>query len=132
MGPIISNVEGIEAVNEYAVRFKLKMTAVSMPSEVARLFVLPQAAYEKMGKDAFFANRSAPGRTSSEQDQGRDVDRRSERGLLPGAPKIKTLIFKRVPDASTRVAEVLAGTSDIIIAISPTSWRGSRPAATPT
>ena len=37
-----------------------------------------------------------------------------------GAPKIKTLVFKQVPDASTRAAEVLAGTADAADAISPT------------
>ena len=121
MGPIISNVEGIEAVNEYAVRFKLKMTAVSMPSEVARLFVLPQAAYEKMGKDAFFANPVGSGPYKFvKQVKGEMLTVEAYEDYYAGAPKIKTLVFKQVPDASTRAAEVLAGTADVADAISPT------------
>jgi peptide/nickel transport system substrate-binding protein len=107
--PIISNVEGIEAVNDYAVRFKLKMTAVSMPSEVARLFVLPKDAYEKMGKDAFVR-----------QVKGEMITVEAYEEYYAGAPKIKTLVFKQVPDAATRAAEVLAGTADVADAISPT------------
>jgi len=118
---IISNVEGIEALNDFAVRFKLKMTAVSMPSEVARLFVLPKDAYEKMGKDAFFANPIGSGPYKFvKQVKGEMITVEAYEDYYAGAPKIKTLIFKQVPDAATRVAELLAGTADVVDAIPPT------------
>jgi peptide/nickel transport system substrate-binding protein len=51
--------------------------------------------------------------------RGQYIEYEANEDYWRGAPSVKTIIFKSVPDASTRVSELLSGSSDIIFDLGP-------------
>lgn len=51
--------------------------------------------------------------------RGQYIEYEANEDYWRGPPNVKTIIFKTIPDASTRVSELLAGTCDIIFDIGP-------------
>lgn len=113
-------IDRIDVVNDNAFRVQLKTPSVAIPYDVARWWVLPRNIYEKVGKDAFFEKPvgSGPYRFVRAV-KGERLELEANEQYWNGAPRIKTLVFKQVPDASTRVAEALSGASDVVDAIPP-------------
>jgi peptide/nickel transport system substrate-binding protein len=73
-----------------------------------------------MGKDAYFEAPIGTGPFKlTKITPGESWTLTANEDYYLGPPKVRTLIWKRVPDPATRVAELLAGTSDIIIGVPP-------------
>ena len=83
--------------------------------------MLPKAAFESMGADAFFEAPVTSGPFKFvENVPGERMTLEANLDYHLGPPQVETLIFKQVPDAATRVAEALTGESDIVFDIPPT------------
>lgn len=115
-----SYVTGAEAIDDLTVRIKTKDQQVGLPVDYGRVPMIPRHALEKMGKDAYFQAPIGTGPFKlAKITPGESWTLEANDQYFMGPPKVKTLIWKRVPDPATRVAELLAGTSDIIIGVPP-------------
>jgi peptide/nickel transport system substrate-binding protein len=117
---IYSYVTGAEAIDDYSVRIKTKSLVVALPQDFGRMAMLPKDQFEKAGKDAFFQKPigSGPFKFVS-QVQGERMTLEANEQYWGEKPKVKTLVLKQVSDAATRVAELMAGTADIVDGIPP-------------
>ena len=115
-----SYVLGGEAIDANTVRINTKDQQVGMPVDFGRVAMMPKHAVEKMGKDAYFQAPVGTGPFKlAKITPGESWTLEANENYYLGAPKVKTLIWKRVPDPATRVAELLSGASDIIIGVPP-------------
>ena len=84
------------------------------------LFVFPSDLFKEKGADAFFQNPvgTGPFKFVSWTRNDRMVFEANE-GYWDGAPKVKRLIVRPVPEAATRLAELQTGNADMITNIPP-------------
>ena len=84
------------------------------------LYVVPSDLFKEKGADAFFQNPvgTGPFKFVSWTRNDRMVLEANE-GYWDGAPKVKRLIIRPVPEAATRLAELQTGNADIITNIPP-------------
>jgi peptide/nickel transport system substrate-binding protein len=119
-GRIYSFVEGAEAIGPHTVRIRTKSPSVAVPQDFGRMAMLPKDQFERLGKDAFFNRPVGTGPFKFvRQVRGEEIVMEANLQYWAGPPKIKTLVFKQVTDETTRVAELLAGTADIVDGIPP-------------
>ncbi|QOZ52553.1 ABC transporter substrate-binding protein [Bradyrhizobium sp. CCBAU 53338] len=82
-------------------------------------FVLPKAYYEKVGAEGFEKKPIGTGPFMVEEYSGNAFLRLKANPNYWGAkPAFQTVIFKFMPDATTRVAEIESGSSDITLEVS--------------
>jgi len=118
---VYSYIESAEVVDTYTVRITTTRPVVNLPQDYGRMSMMPKAAFESMGADAFFAAPVTSGPFKFvELVPGERFVLEANMDYHLGPPKVKTLIFKQVPDAATRVAEALTGASDVVFDIPPT------------
>ncbi len=118
---VYSYIASAEAVDKYTVRIKTTRKVVNLPQDYGRMSMMPKAAFEKMGADAFFAKPVTSGPFKFvEMVPGARIVLEANMDYHLGAPKLKGLVFKQVPDAATRVAEAVTAASDIVFDIPPT------------
>jgi peptide/nickel transport system substrate-binding protein len=119
-GRIYSFIERAEAIDDFTVRIRTKVPSVAVPQDFGRMAMLPKDQFERLGKDAFFAKPIGTGPFKfARQVRGEQIVMEANLQYWGGPPKVKTLIFRQVPDEATRVAELLAGTADIVDGIPP-------------
>ena len=88
-------------------------------------YVLPKAYYEKVGAEGFEKKPIGSGPYMVDEYQGNAFLRLKANPHYWGdKPAFETVIFKFVPDATTRVAEIESGSSDITLEV---PLRGVRP-----
>jgi len=124
----MANIENIEAVDRYTVRWTTKVP-FGPPEEAIRGLhvggqeILPKSVYENMPLEEA-AKGSVVG-AGPFQFVEWIPDQRLVMKAFPdyfgGAPGVETVIWKVVPEESTRVAELLAGSVDLIMNITPDS-----------
>ena len=118
---VYSYIDSAEVVDDYTVRINTTRKVVNLPQDYGRMSMMPKAAFESMGADAFFAApvTSGPFKFVS-MVPGERIELEANPDYHLGAPKVQNLVFKQVPDAATRVAEAVTGASDIVYDIPPT------------
>jgi peptide/nickel transport system substrate-binding protein len=81
-------------------------------------YVLPKAYYEKVGAEGFEKKPIGTGPYMVDEYQGNAFLRlKANPNYFGGKPAFDTVIFKFVPDTTSRVAEVESGSSDITLEI---------------
>ena len=81
-------------------------------------YVLPKAYYEKVGADGFEAKPIGTGPYMVDQfERNAFVRLKANPNYWGGKPAFETVIYKFVPDATSRVAEVESGASDLTLDI---------------
>src|SRR5215831_14093444 len=81
-------------------------------------YVLPKAYYEKVGAEGFEKKPIGTGPYMVDEYQGNAFLRlKANPAYWGGKPAFETVIFKFVPDATTRVAEIESGSSDITLEV---------------
>ncbi|RMF40047.1 MAG: peptide ABC transporter substrate-binding protein [Alphaproteobacteria bacterium] len=81
-------------------------------------YVMPKAYYEKVGAEGFEAAPIGTGPYMVDAfERGAFLRLKSNPHYWGGEPAFKTVIFKFVPDATSRVAEVESGASDVTLEI---------------
>src|SRR3990172_5693439 len=119
-GRIYSFVERAESIDDYTVRIRTKVPSVAVPQDFGRMAMLPKDQFERIGKDAFFQKPVGTGPFKFvRQVRGEEIVMEANLNYWGGPPKVRTLVFKQVTDEATRVAELLAGTADIVDGIPP-------------
>ena len=81
-------------------------------------YVLPKAYYEKVGAEGFEKKPIGTGPYMVDEYQGNAFLRlKANPNYWGGKPAFETVIFKFVPDATTRVAEIESGSSDVTLEV---------------
>jgi peptide/nickel transport system substrate-binding protein len=118
---VYSYIDSAEAIDTHTVRITTSRPVVNLPQDYGRMSMMPRAAFESMGADAFFAAPVTSGPFKFvEMVAGERIVLEANPDYHLGPPKVQNLTFKQVPDAATRVAEALTGASDIVFDIPPT------------
>jgi peptide/nickel transport system substrate-binding protein len=113
-------VEGGEIVDDHTVRIKTKTMQVGLPVDFGRVAMIPKDAWEKMGEDQYFQTPVGTGPFKlTKIAPGESWTLEANENYHMGVPKVKTLVWKQIKDPATRVAELLSGTSDIVIGLPP-------------
>ena len=81
-------------------------------------YVMPKAYYEKVGADGFEAAPVGSGPYKVDRfERNAFLKLSAHEGYWGGAPAFKSVIIKFVPDASSRVAEIDSGKSQVVFDI---------------
>ncbi|MFC7738228.1 ABC transporter substrate-binding protein [Roseomonas sp. GCM10028921] len=126
----ITWLSGAEVVDARTVRLRMKepygpwqeylTNVVIMPSEYLNRVGLDGMAREPVGTGPYRVTELAPGRQTTLQRFDRYF------GGAKGQPAIERLIFRRIPEANTRMAELLTGGLDWIWRVQPDQARNLR------
>jgi peptide/nickel transport system substrate-binding protein len=82
-------------------------------------YILPKAYYEKVGAEGFEKKPIGTGPYMFDAYEGNAFLRlKANPDYFGGKPAFETVIFKFVPDATSRVAEIESGSSDITLEVS--------------
>jgi peptide/nickel transport system substrate-binding protein len=107
--------ESVRVVDPYTVELVTKTPFPPLLSNISRLHIVPRA-YDKIGADAFASKQpigTGPYKFVEWQ-RGQRIVVEANPDHWRGAPSPKRLIFRFIPDPSTRAAELKAGGVDII------------------
>jgi len=118
--------QNVEVVDDDPVRFHLSQPDATIFDALAlSLWIVPPGYYSQNSEDFLAANPvgSGPFRfVDSVRDDHTTLARNSNYwgvDTYKGAPLVPTVTFRPVPDAGTRVADLLNGTADIILDVAP-------------
>jgi peptide/nickel transport system substrate-binding protein len=118
--------QSVEIVDDYTVRFHLSQPDATIFDALATSgAMLPPVYYSQNSEDVLAANPVGSGPfkfvESVRDDHTTLVRNPSYWGVdtYKGTPLVGTVIFRPVPDAGTRVADLLNGTADMIFDVSP-------------
>lgn len=114
--------DGITAVDDYTVRFRLSAPNVEFPLTIANRFtyIVPQGSTGEglrahgIGTGPFSVEKFVPGEEPS-------VFRRNERYRQRGLPLVDTLELRAIPEEAARVAALQRGQIDVVMDIPLTS-----------
>jgi peptide/nickel transport system substrate-binding protein len=107
--------ESVRVVDPYTVELVTKTPFPPLLSNISRLHIVPRA-YDKIGADAFASKQpigTGPYKFVEWQ-RGQRIVLEANPDHWRGAPSPKRLVFRFIPDPSTRAAELKAGGVDII------------------
>ncbi len=111
---------GVEIIDDYTINIKTKTPDPLVPAKVFGLSILPPKYDQEVGEDAFGMKPIGTGPYQVvEFTPGKQIVLEAFDGYWGTKPTVKRLIFKPVPEASTRLAELMSGQSDIVLSISP-------------
>jgi peptide/nickel transport system substrate-binding protein len=118
--------QGIEVVDDYTVRFHFSAPEATIFDTLAQsAAMVPPAYYSSNSEDYLAANPvgSGPYRfVESVRDDHTTLAANPNywgTGTYKGAPLVQTVTFRPVPDAATRMADLLNGTADMIFDVAP-------------
>lgn len=119
--PFISTIKEVKIIDDFTIQI---ITNGPDPLLLKRLsfslFVFPADLFKEKGAEAFFQHPvgTGPFKFASWTRNDRMVLEANE-AYWDGAPKVKRLIFRPVPEVATRLAELQTGNADIITSIPP-------------
>lgn len=113
-------IEKVEVVDDYKVKITTKAPYPILPARLADELIVPADYVKKVG-DAEFAKKpigTGPYKfVKWVKDEQVVLEANTE--YWRGAPAIKTVIFRPIPETSTRIAELQTGAVDIIVNVPP-------------
>lgn len=113
-------VEGAEVVDEYTVRIKTKTPDPLLPAKAFGLHIIPPKYDSEVGEEEFGKKPIGTGPYKLvENTPNQQIVLEAFDDYWGGRPEVDRLVFKPVPEVSTRVAELMAGTADIILNVAP-------------
>jgi peptide/nickel transport system substrate-binding protein len=116
----LSLVESVEALDPLTVVIKTKEPYAALINIMTLMFIVPPKAVEEMGNEKFSQNPIGSGPFIFESFvPGEKVILKANKNYWKGAPKIDSVTFRPISEASTRVASLLTGEVDIITSIPP-------------
>ena len=107
----VTDIEKVEAVDKLTVVFTTKRPLANMLSTMGQMYILPRAAYERMGADAFGKTPIGTGRYKVGQwDKGQRLVLEANERYWGGKVEPARLVVRPISEATTRVAELRTGT----------------------
>jgi peptide/nickel transport system substrate-binding protein len=117
----IQQVDRVEIVDEYTVNILTKKPYPLLPHRLAMAAVIQPPKYTAEKDDAFLATN--PVGTGPykfvEWKRGDRLTIEANPDYWRGAPTVKTIVFKPIPEESTRVAALKTGESTLIVNVAP-------------
>ena len=118
--------QGVEIVDDYTVRFHFSTPEATIFDTLAQsAAMVPPAYYASNSEDFLAANPIGTGPyrfVESVRDDHTTLAANPNywgTGTYKGTPLVQTVVFRPVPDASTRIADLLNGTADMIFDVAP-------------
>jgi peptide/nickel transport system substrate-binding protein len=120
--PQFESISEVEIVDDYHVLFHLSRPDAALLRNLTELMMVPPVYTEEVGQDGFEA---APVGTGPYVFESYEIDDRTTvtanpdywEGSPKGMPLVGRVVFRAIPEATTRVAELTTGGVDIAIAI---------------
>jgi peptide/nickel transport system substrate-binding protein len=117
----LTKITAMEKVGTDQLKFTLDAAWAPFPRQVSLVSIVPQAAVEKLGPEAFAKAPVGSGpfrvvRWSKDE----AVELAAFETYWDGSPKVKTVIFKPVPSEASRAAALISGELDIVPGLPPT------------
>lgn len=112
--------DSVEIVDDDTIRIRTFEPAVSMPYELATIEMLPPGYYGEKTAEELAENPVGSGPyqfVSWDRENGLIMEADSD--YWQGAPAIKTLVFRTVPELEARLAALANGTADLITGLPP-------------
>ncbi|MCY4020513.1 MAG: ABC transporter substrate-binding protein [Chloroflexi bacterium] len=120
----LTPIAGVDATGDYSARIHLNEPFGLLPERLFVMSVLPEATFNEMGMDRFglapvgtgpfvFQNMIAQDRVELARNPDYFVD---------GLPLLDSLIYREVPEASVRMANLVANQSDVMEQVPPESF----------
>jgi len=112
-------IEKAEAVSPTVVRMTTKSAYPALLAQLVKLSIVPKAYVEKVGAEQFNLKPmgSGPYKVNRWQ-KGIETDLDANDNYWRGKPPFEHVVFRAVPDVSTRVADLKTGKADLIQALS--------------
>jgi peptide/nickel transport system substrate-binding protein len=118
--PGYANVTDVSVVDDATADVKLSQPDSSFPSNLTTLFPLPPKYYDQVGSSGFNAKPLGTGPYLFDAwKKGESITLHANEAYWAGAPAIKNVTFRYVPEASTRVAMLLSGEAQLVSDIPP-------------
>ena len=117
----LSVIADIKAVDAETVDFQLKQPDATLLGRLSILPVLPKKYFDSIGGgDAFGQKPVGTGPWKFvEWVKGQHVVMEANPDHWQGPPKIKTITYREISEANTRITELLTGTADVVNTVSP-------------
>jgi peptide/nickel transport system substrate-binding protein len=116
----LSLVEKVEAPDAKTVVIKTKEPYAALINIMTLMFIVPPKAVAEMGNEKFAQSPIGSGPFMFESFvPGEKVTLKANKGYWKGAPKIDSVTFRPISEASTRVASLMTGEVDIITSVPP-------------
>jgi peptide/nickel transport system substrate-binding protein len=117
-GPIVRQLESWTIEDPHTIVLTWQQPNAAGLLDVGRQQIVPKAYLEAVGNQAFFERPVGTGPYRlARWVRGERVELERNPDFWGDAPRIERLVFRPVPDASTRVAELLAGNADLITGV---------------
>ena len=112
--PYTSAVESVTALDDKTVEIKLSESDVTFQGRLALIPIVPKKVVEASGDEGFDAKPVGTGPYKFVSwKRGDRVTEEAFTDYWQGSPKINTLVFRGIPEDSTRVAELQTGGLDV-------------------
>ncbi len=113
-----NSITGAEVTGEHEVTLTTDGAYPVLLAQLVKLSVVPEHVVEEVGADAFNASPVGSGPYAFEAwNRGVDVTLTRNADYWGETGPFETAVFKAVPDAATRVANLRAGTADLIVSL---------------
>lgn len=109
---------GAEATSPTTVKLTTEGAYPALLAQLVKLSIVPQKIVEKVGKDAFNLNPigSGPYKFNAWQ-RGVSVSLKSNADYWGDKGPFEEVVFRAVPDAATRLANLQAGSADLVVTL---------------
>ncbi len=118
----ISTIKEVKVIDDYTVHVITKKVDPLIPTRFNRYptEIVPPKYAEEAGQEKFAQNPVGTGPYKFVKwEKGTNVQLEANPNYWGGAPAVKKVTFRSIPEASTRVSALLNGEVDIITAVSP-------------
>ncbi|MCQ4085445.1 ABC transporter substrate-binding protein [Saccharibacillus sp. JS10] len=118
----VSTIDKVEAIDDYTVHVITKKPDPLIPTRFNRYptEVVPPKYAEEVGQEEFAQKPIGTGPYKFVSwDKGSNVVLEANADYWNGAPEVKKVTFRSIPEASTRVSALLNGEVDIVTGVSP-------------
>lgn len=109
-----SAIESVEIVDDHTVQLNLNAPYAPMINRMASFYIVPKHYVEEVGNDVFNRKPIGTGPYEFVEWVGDDhLTMVANEAYWRGAPEVKTVIFRPIPEDSTRLAALLTGEIDL-------------------
>jgi peptide/nickel transport system substrate-binding protein len=127
-GALFANiVSKVQVVDKYTVRLSSTPASPLLQLYVSRIAMVPPKLIKQKGDDYYSRHPVGTGPyVLSSWVKDDHVTLKANPGYWGGKPKIATVVFRAIPDASTRLAALRSGEADVIEELSPDGVKQAR------
>jgi len=116
----INWLESAEIAGDYKVRLHFKQPYPLWMEEMQNFAMVPPKYIQEKGQEYFAEHPVGTGPYKFVKwSRGQEIVLEANPEYFKGAPRIKTVVFKIIPDSSTQIAALLSGAVDVVRNVTP-------------